>query len=140
MKKPDTTNLSEQTATEKTDAFSFVEVLAAIAIIGIITFLAIPNLVRIKSDGEDSLAIARAEALNLAIAAYVQAKGTDATWTNSSSSAYSLVRGYLAYAPTSITNYMPSGYSITFPTAISNNLTKVGLTGPSGTVTGYNTN
>ena len=56
-------------------AFSLVEVLAAVALIGIITFLALPNIVRIKQDSEESLAIARAEAINLSMASYLQAHG-----------------------------------------------------------------
>jgi prepilin-type N-terminal cleavage/methylation domain-containing protein len=120
--------------------FSFVEVLAAIAIIGIITFLAIPNLVQIRQDGEDGVAIARAEALNLAMASYVNAKGTDAAWSSNANTAYGYVKAYLAFAPSSITNYMPSGYSVTFPSSLSSNLSKVGLTGPNGAVYGYSTN
>lgn len=123
------------------EAFSFVEVLAAIAIIGIITFLAIPNLVQIKRDGEDTLAIARAEALNVAIASYVQSRGSDAAWSSNASTAYSsYVKPYLAFAPTAFSNYMPNGYTVTFPASISSNITKVGLTGPYGPVSGYSTN
>ncbi len=116
--------------------FSFVEVLAAIAIIGIITFLAIPNLIRIKQDGENNLAIARAEALNMGIAAYVQANGRSAGW--STNTAYTRIAPYLAFAPTNFSSYMPGGYSVTFPASISNSLTKVGLTDPYGAaVSGY---
>ena len=55
--------------------FSLVEVLAAVAIIGIITFLAIPNIVAVKQDSETNMAISRAEALNIALVSYVQANG-----------------------------------------------------------------
>ena len=41
--------------------FSLIEVLAAVAIIGIITFLALPNIVTLKQDAEVDLAIARAD-------------------------------------------------------------------------------
>jgi type II secretory pathway pseudopilin PulG len=123
------------------EAFSFVEVLAAIAIIGIITFLAIPNLVQIKRDGEDALAIARAEALNLAIASYVQARGSDAAWNTNAATAYSsYLRPYLAFSPTALSDYMPNGYAVTVPASISNNISKVGLTGPYGAVSGYSSN
>jgi prepilin-type N-terminal cleavage/methylation domain-containing protein len=138
MKNTEIMNDSDLNPPKKGKGFSFVEVLAAIAIIGIITFLAIPNLVRIKQDGEDSLAIARAEALNLAMASYVQARGTDATWN--AANPYPTLRNYLAYSPAALTNYMPSGYTVTFPASISAGITKVGLTGPSGAVTGYSTN
>lgn len=101
-------------------AFSLVEVLAAVAIIGIITFLAIPNIIRIKSDGEQSLAISRAEALNMAMASYLQAKGT-ATATNrwasitADSDKFAELTPYIAFAPAS-SNYMPGGYSFAFGT------------------------
>jgi len=117
-------------------AFSLVEVLAAIAIIGIITFLAIPNIVRIKEDGERHLAIARAEALNMAAASYIQAQGA-ATATNawagmSEADRYTTLSSYLAYAPAAMTNYMPGGYTAVLTNTLVP-LTKVGLVGPSGT-------
>jgi type II secretory pathway pseudopilin PulG len=124
-------------------AFSLVEVLAAVALIGIITFLALPNIVRIKSDSEQSLAIARAEALNLSMASYLQANGQTgaiAGWSGATTDAarYALLAPYLAYAPTAFTDYMPGGYSVTLPTEIINltthRLTKAALTGPGGAI------
>lgn len=101
------------------DGFSFVEVLAAIAIIGIVTFLAIPNLVQIKQDGEDKLAVSRAEALNMAIASYVQANGKNAPWTGTSSEKYlNYLRPYLAFAPTNLSGYTPNGYGFNFPSSL----------------------
>lgn len=115
------------------NGFSLVEVLAAIAIIGIITFLAIPNLIRIKEDGEDSLAIARAEALNMAMASYLQANGSDAAW---STNGYSYLTPYLAFAPPSVADYMPSGYTVTFSGTLSP-MTKVGLSKNGSALAGY---
>ena len=105
-------------------AFSLVEVLAAIAIIGIVTYLAIPNIVRIKRDGEDNLARARAETLNLAIATYVMARGTNAAQTNwaGRSDAYrytNCLAQYISFAEASFTSFQPLGYSLTLPTNIS---------------------
>ncbi len=118
--------------------FSLVEVLAAIAIIGIITFLAIPNLLRIKEDGERNLAMSRAETLNMAMASYLQAGGeanATAEWNGASDNAarYALLTRYVAFAPTDVNDYLPGGYSVTLPSAITP-LTKATLTGPSGTV------
>mgnify|MGYP001090193635 CR=1 FL=1 len=99
--------------------FSFVEVLAAIAIIGIVTFLAIPNIVRIKQDGEEKLAVSRAEALNMAVASYVQASGKTAAWTGTDENKYqNYLRPYLAFAPTTLAAYTPSGYSFNLPTSL----------------------
>jgi prepilin-type N-terminal cleavage/methylation domain-containing protein len=114
--------------------FSLVEVLAAIALIGIITFLALPNIVRIKQDSEESLAIARAEAVNLAMASYIQARGQTsaaAGWATATdaNSRYALLAPYLAFAPASFADYMPSGYSITLPSTLLP-LSKVPLEGP----------
>lgn len=119
-------------------AFSLVEVLAAIAIISIVTFLAIPNLLQIKTDGERSLAISRAETLNLAMASYIQVTGQAAATNNWSTAGdtdgrYTLIAPYAAFAPTNIDSYFPSGYSAALPSTISP-LTKATLTGPSGTV------
>ena len=118
-------------------AFSLVEVLAAITIIGIITFLAVPNIVRVKQDSEDNLARARAEALNMAMAAYVQAVGTNtaqanwAAWANDPTR-YTNIRTYIAFSETTLTNYTPNGYTITLPTNISPLTGKAGITGPNG--------
>lgn len=123
------------------NAFSMVEVLAAVAIIGVLTFLAIPNIIRVKQDGEDNLARARAESLNMAIASFVQANGGTSAQTawagNSTATArYTLLAPYIAFAEPAFSNYMPNGYSISsWPTNISPPNSKVGLTGPSGAMT-----
>lgn len=124
--------------------FSLVEVLAAVAIIGIITFLALPNIVQLKQDSEMTLAISRAEAINLAIAGYIQANGFEnakTAWTaagaeaNPGEARYDLVAPYLAFAPANLggnPGYMPFGYSITLPGALTRPMAKVGLTAPDG--------
>ncbi len=124
--------------TLRPSAFSLVEVLAAITIIGIITFLAVPNIVRVKQDGEDNLARARAETLNMAIASLIQNRGTttaqsDWTGANSADDKYALLTPYMAFAESTLTAFLPAGYSITFPDSISPP-SKVGLSGPSGTL------
>ena len=99
--------------------FSLVEMLACVAIIGVISFLAIPNLVRMRSDSEKNMAIARCEAINMAMATFIQSVGrTNAvSQYNAATTAqlkYSLLTSYLAYAQTNVTDYIPSGYSVTF--------------------------
>ncbi len=101
--------------------FSLVEMLAAVAIIGIISFLAIPNLVRMRSDSEKNLAIARCEALNMAMATYIQVVGRTQAISNFNSASadqdeYTLLSPYLAYAETQLTDFMPNGYTVTFNT------------------------
>lgn len=94
-------------------AFSLVEVLAAVAIIGIIVFLALPNVIQAKLDAEEQMVITRAEALNMAISSYITANGRSlagGNWTGDSAAKYLLIRGYMAYAPTSLADYQPNGY------------------------------
>jgi prepilin-type N-terminal cleavage/methylation domain-containing protein len=100
-------------------AFSLIEMLAAVAIIGIISFLALPNLIKLRSDSELHMAIARAESLNMAMATLVQSRGrTQATsdWNASTNSQtrYSKLAPYLSYSESQLTSYMPNGYTITF--------------------------
>lgn len=99
-------------------AFSLVEMLAVITIIGIVVFLAVPNLVQIKSDAEDSHAEARVEALNMAMAAYLNSADPTTisnAWTGKDREVrYGLVKSHLAFSSTDLATYLP-GYTITFP-------------------------
>ncbi|CAN5332442.1 hypothetical protein BH23VER1_BH23VER1_06380 [soil metagenome] len=118
--------------------FSLIEVLAAVSIIGIITFLALPNIVRVKEDSEISLAIARAEALNLGTASYIQSQGfvnsaNDWAAAADDQARYALLAPYLAFAPSSLTAFTPSGYGIDLPNALSRPIPKATLTGPGHT-------
>lgn len=100
-------------------AFSLVEVLAAVGIIGIIAFLAVPNIVAIKQDSERNLAISRAEAINMSIVSYIQANGRDnvaAAWSSADNQGrYATLIPYLSFAPATIAEYTPNGYTITLP-------------------------
>lgn len=103
----------------KSRGFSLVEVLAAVGIIGIIAFLAIPNIVAIKEDSETNLAISRAEAANMAIVSYIQANGKDAVssgWgTMNNQGRYVKLLPYLSFAPPTIVEFSPNGFTITLP-------------------------
>jgi len=118
------------------EGFSLVEILAAITIIGIVTFLAIPNIVQVKTDSEDNLARSRARALQMAVASYVQANGAATasnTWSGKSSDSerYDLVKGYIAFAEPNWTNFFPSGYTNSLPASITPP-TNTPLSGPHG--------
>lgn len=115
--------------------------LAAVAIIGIVTFLAIPNIIRIKEESEQSLAISRAEALNLGMASFVQANGqtlASSSWgeAETNEARYLLIAPHLAFAPGTIAAYMPGGFSATLPSVLLP-LQKVELTGPDGEEIAY---
>jgi prepilin-type N-terminal cleavage/methylation domain-containing protein len=101
--------------------FSLIEMLAAVAIIGVISFLAIPNIVKMRSDSERNMAIARAESVNMAMATFIQVRGrtqaaTDWAAAASAQAKYALVAPYLSYSETNLVDYIPNGYSITFNT------------------------
>ncbi len=118
--------------------FSLVEMMACVSIIGIIAFMAIPSVTRMRSDSERNLAISRAEALNLAQASFIQVRGRtqaalDWSAAGSTQAKYTLLLPYLSFSESTLTAYMPLGYSITFPASITT-MTKAALRGPSGNI------
>jgi len=117
--------------------FSLVEMMACVSIIGIIAFLAIPSITRMRADSEKNLAITRAEALNLAQASFIQVRGRtqaaiDWAAATSDEARYQLLRPYMSYAELTLLLYMPAGYTVTFNPTITT-MTKMQLRGPSGT-------
>lgn len=122
--------------------FSLVEMMACVSIIGIIAFMAIPSVTRMRGDSERNLAIARAETLNLAQASYIQVRGrTQAAleWTaagNVDEAKYALLKPYLSFAESKLAFYMPSGYTVTFPLSITS-MAKVTLRDPTNAVILY---
>lgn len=131
-------SLNSLRSRSSTTAFSMVELLAAVAIMGIIAFMAIPSVTKMRSDGERNLAISRVESLNIAMASFVQAEGrsrAENQWQSATSNTakYTLLRPYLAFAEDTLTRFMPSGYTINFGLSVVA-LQKTTLTGP-GNVT-----
>jgi hypothetical protein len=121
----------------KDRAFSLVELLVVIAVLGIVLFFAFPNIVQVKSDSEKDLAKARAETLNLASAAYFQAIGTNVAATNwagkTAEQRYQLITPYIAFPAASLSNFLPSSdYSITFDASAPHKV-KATLMGPGST-------
>ncbi len=122
--------------------FSMVEMIACVSIIGIIAFLAIPSITRMRGDSERNLAIARAEALNLSMSTYMQVVGRTQASVNwggvgtPSATRYNLLRPYLAYSESTLDGFLPTQYGIVFPDSIVT-MTKVRLTAPGGGVIAY---
>jgi len=131
-------SISSRLARRTRFGFSLVEMMACVSIIGIIAFMAIPSVTRMRSDSERNLAIARAEALNLAQASFIQMRGrTQAAldWTAASTTQakYTLLLPYLSFSESTLSSFMPLGYSVTFPATITS-MQKASLTGPTGTI------
>lgn len=132
-------NITRRSALRRV-AFSLVEMLAAVSIIGVISFMAIPSITRMRGDSERNLAITRAEALNLAQVSLIQVRGrTDAQllWQqagNNAQARYNLLKPYIAFAEDSLVGgFLPSGYNVQFNGAVTS-LQKTVLTGPSGRI------
>jgi prepilin-type N-terminal cleavage/methylation domain-containing protein len=118
--------------------FSLVEIITAVAIIGIIAFMALPKVTSAQRDAERNLAISRAESLNMAAATMLSIQGRSqaaTAWTGAGDNAskYILLRPHLGYAETTLSVYMPDGYSVSFSTSLEP-LTKASLTGPDGAI------
>lgn len=113
--------------------------------LGIVLYFAFPNIVQMRSDSEDSLARARAEMLNLAVAAYFQAVGDRATaranWAaaGSDEARYAnLLRPYIAFPSASLSAFMRARITpscSTRPIPCSTKRSFMGRTGPSPTET-----
>jgi type II secretory pathway pseudopilin PulG len=100
-----------------------IELLAAVAIMGVIAFMAIPSVTKMRADSERNLMISRAEALNIAQASFIQAEGrsrAEQQWVAAGSNAarYTLIRKYLAFSETTLTRYIPAPYVIQFPPSL----------------------
>jgi prepilin-type N-terminal cleavage/methylation domain-containing protein len=101
-------------------AFSLLELLVVIAVLGVILFFAFPNIVQIKSDSENELAKARAETLNLAAAAYFQDVGPTtalSNWTGKSDDERyeEFLMPYIAFPAPTLEAFMPSSeYTVNF--------------------------
>jgi prepilin-type N-terminal cleavage/methylation domain-containing protein len=103
--------------------FSMIELLAAVAIMGVIAFMAIPSVTKMRTDSERNLMISRAEALNIAQASFIQAEGrgrAEQQWVAATSDAakYALIRKYLAFSETALTQYIPAPYTLQFPASL----------------------
>lgn len=105
-------------------------VLVGLLLIGVTAFLAMPNVISVYGT-EENYSITRAEALNMATAAFIQSRGREnanAEWeaTTSGQERYELLRPFLAFAPAEFSKYMPEGYAVMLPNNLQN-LSKVPL-------------
>lgn len=122
--------------------FSLVEMMACVSIIGIISFMAIPSVTRMRSDSERNLVIARAQALNLAQASFVQMRGrTQAAllWTaaGSDKARYELLLPYLSYPEANFSAFLCGYTSASYPVFSSSIPYKVTIVAPGGGVILY---
>lgn len=122
-------------------AFSLVELLIVLAIVGTMLFFAFPDIVQFRSDSERELAKARADTLNLAAATYFQAAGPSVAagqWSGKNSEErYGLIKPYIAFPAATLSNFLPStDYTVTFDDSNPHKV-KATLQGPGGTAIAY---
>ncbi len=114
--------------------FSLIEMMAAATIMGILVFLALPNVNRAKSEAEENFVISRAQSINMALSGFIQSYGrVDARdkWSTSDAAArYNVcIKPFLAYPADSLANYTPAGYTYVLPATP---YERIGITSPAG--------
>ena len=99
-------------------------IIFAVLVIGFFGFLALPNKVEVWGS-EENWTIAQAEAMNIAIASFIQAHGREKAemlWTAEGATTdtrYQALRPYLAYAPEKLSEYLTgTNYFLTLPTTL----------------------
>jgi prepilin-type N-terminal cleavage/methylation domain-containing protein len=136
-----------QSPSSRRPGFTLIEVLVAVTIIGIMVFLAIPNITAVRRDAEENMAISKASMLNIALSSYIQSVGISTAKaefalidsggaTDKNGLRYDKIKPYLAYATATVGGFMPSGYAATLPVAL-DPLTKTALARPDGTTISY---
>ena len=98
---------SNRPATKRA-AFSLAELLIVLTILGLLLYLAFPNIVQVRSDSELQLAKARAEALNMAAAGYVQTQGLGDWGSLTEEQRYERIKPYIAFPATNLESFLPS--------------------------------
>ncbi len=118
-------------------AFSLAELLIVLTILGLLLYLAFPNIVQVKSDSELQLAKARAEALNMAAAAYVQSQGLGNWSSLGEEERYLAIKPFIAFPADDLASFLPSSdFGVSFnPT--SPHKIKATLSGPGDTNVTY---
>ena len=92
------------------------------AVLVTVTVLVLPNIVTLEQNHEVDLAIARAEAVNMAVASFVQANGENAAsedWdAMSEQEHYKAIGHFLAFAPETLEEFVPVNYRLELPQKI----------------------
>jgi type II secretory pathway pseudopilin PulG len=103
-------------------------------ILGLMSGLSYPAITGLRQAGADQQAIGIAQALNQAQQTYnLRVANAESTWEAApdSPTKYQLISQYVPYATDMLSEYEPTGYTMTLGSTLN---TKVGVTGPSGTI------
>jgi len=98
-------------------AFTLIEVLVVLAVLGLALLFVQPNAARARSEAETALMRQRAALLEAAVAQYEGVVGEEAAaaaWAGAASheARYALVRGFLAWPPPNLAAYQVTGFTV----------------------------
>jgi hypothetical protein len=108
-----------------------------IVILGIMAGLSYPAINGLRQSGLDQQAIGIAQTLNQAQQTFnLRVASAETNWeaVSDSPSKYQLISQYVPFATANLSNYEPSGYTLTLGLTLA---TKVAITGPNGTTVSY---
>jgi prepilin-type N-terminal cleavage/methylation domain-containing protein len=116
--------------------FTLIEVVIVVGCIALLSAMVVPKVIGLFSTGTTTMAITRAEALNGAMFTYNQKIPSAAVnWAAApdNPSMYLLLynAAYLPNEATTLAGFEPSGFTYSFPAALTGRVT---ITGPSGVV------
>jgi len=121
-------------AARRVAGLTTVEAVCMTVILGLMSGLSYPAITGLRQAGLDQQAIGVAQALNQAQQTYnLRVANAESTWEAApdSPTKYQLISQYVPYATDMLSEYEPTGYTMTLGSTLN---TKVGVTGPSGTL------
>lgn len=97
-------------------AFTLVELLVVLFIIGVLLLVGVPNMMRGKADAEQAQVVAKARQLNTAKLSYIAATDRQtaaADWARwGDEERYQALRPYLGFPPADLATYTTPGYRL----------------------------
>jgi prepilin-type N-terminal cleavage/methylation domain-containing protein len=121
---------------QRINGLSLLELVAVVAVMGILTAIVLPNLSNVMPYARDQNAISKAVTLEQAMLTYYKRIPNSATtWAaQDDAGRYTLLHdaGYLPGSPATLTAFQPRGYSYSFSTTLTT--ARVTITGPDGTL------
>lgn len=126
-----------RSAARRVAGFTTVEAVGMTVILGLMAGLCYPAITGLRQAGMDQQAIGIAQTLNQAQQTYnLRVSSAETNWESApdSPTKYQLISQYVPYAAATLSDYTPSGYSITLGATLNS---KVVVTGPSGSTISY---
>jgi len=123
--------------TARRAALTTVEAIGMIVILGLMAGLSYPAITGLQQAGMDQQAVGVAQTINQAQQTYnLRVATAETNWESAQDSPtkYQLISQYVPYATAALSNYEPSGYTLTLGPTLSSRVT---ITGPTGAPVNY---